>query len=98
MASIPEAGEEEDGPLLPRDFAVMGPEWPDLEYTVGVWSFGASSQPGSCEVVVLGELGARLLVVVPNSVWHRKPAKRLLPRNALTKVLSLDVEPSPLGL
>ena len=60
-------------------------------YSVGVWTFGPRGEETSCEVVALAEVGSKLLVVVPTSVWHKKAARRILPRNSLSKVVGLDV-------
>ena len=44
------------------------------------------------EVVPVAYIDTKLLVVVPSSVWHRQTARRVLPPQALTKVVNVEVQ------
>ncbi|CAE7241416.1 unnamed protein product [Symbiodinium sp. CCMP2592] len=92
-------GEEEEPAALPedggglRDYVLMTPEGPDLEYVVGLLSFPAdeAGTRSTCEIVALTEQDKKMLVAVPGRVWHKRPPKRLLPRSALVKATALEV-------
>ena len=77
-----------------RDYPLMCPEGPDLEYVVGLLSFPSGAAEGdtaSCEIVSLTEQEGRVLVAVPGAVWHKRPMKRVIPRTALWKASCIEV-------
>ncbi|CAE7501398.1 unnamed protein product [Symbiodinium sp. CCMP2592] len=70
----------------------MVDDGPDLEYVVGLLRYsGVGQLQQTCEVIGLTEQGGKCLVAVPGAVWHKRPPKRTLPKNALLKATALEV-------
>lgn len=57
------------------------------------WLSGATEAEGdtSTSIIVITVSGPRVLVAVPEKVWHKKPAKRKMPSLALQKPLLVSV-------
>ena len=81
-------GEIEDPPpergLLPRDFVVVTGEEIDQEFEVGR-IFLHPEQTETAAVIAVAEIEGKLLIAVPQSVWHRTTARRRLPVGAFAK-------------
>ena len=99
-AGLPEAEEarpEEGNPKAPRNFAVLSSSGVvDPSYPLGLFGFGLSAED-SCEVIVITEADNKLVVAVPESVWHRSLAKRLIPPRSLIKPALVSVAAVPRG-
>lgn len=99
-AGLPEAEEarpEEGNPKAPRNFAVLSSSGVvDPSYPLGLFGFGLSAED-SCEVIVITEADNKLVIAVPESVWHRSLAKRLIPPRSLIKPALVSVAAVPRG-
>lgn len=99
-AGLPEAEEqrpERGDPQSPHNFAVLSPSGVvDPTYPIGLFGFGFTSED-SCEVVVIAEADRKLIVALPEAVWHRSPAKRLVPARSLIKPALVSVAGVPRG-
>ncbi len=84
-AIVPEVADH----LNIRDKLVVLQGQTDLSFEVGQITLVDGSSQAS--IVLITEVGDQLLVGVPAAVWHKKVAKRLLPRNGLTKPLFSSV-------
>ena len=98
MAEIPE--EEESGsehpptPLQLAEFVVVPDSGlPDPNCTVGSFLLPPSTEidAGRVPIILVASAGPQFVVAVPGEAWHRQPALRVLPKNALTKPISVLV-------
>ena len=97
---LPEAEEErpeEGDPQAPRNFAVLSDSGVvDPAYPVGIFQLGLGAKESS-EVIVITEADNKIVVALPESVWHRTPAKRLAPSRCLIKPALISVAAVPRG-
>lgn len=88
-----EEEEREEEPVLPegtdlRSNLISSGGEPECDYAIG----RIAGQAGNTiSVVGIASTDYGVLVAVPADAWHRKKAKRLLPRDALTRVLTVMV-------
>ena len=76
----------------PRDCLMVLPDGQvDTDCCIGLFSFGVEESASSCSVLAITEVGDKVLVAVPHSVWGRKVKSRLIPRSALTKACCVEV-------
>ena len=82
---VPEGVEELDGePLVARDFVLTGVSPGDPDYRIG--SLEIDQFAGSnCSIIAIAVLENKLLVAVPQDVWSRTTAQRLLGAKGLSK-------------
>ena len=73
-----------DRGILPRHFVVVSGEEVDQEFQVGRL-FLNPEHSESASVISVAEIEGKLLIAVPQAVWHRTIARRRLPVGALTK-------------
>ncbi len=72
------------GLLIARECLVQQEEFVDNEYSLGSLDLvGEATQ--NCAVIAIGLCQGKLLVGVPESVWHRSLSKRLMPPKALSR-------------
>ena len=84
-----ESAEQEPVGILPRDFVIIGPEDRlDTDYRIGRFHLDSGEITAVISVAVTDN---KLLVAVPEAVWSRLVAKRLLPQRALTKPILCSV-------
>lgn len=87
MALDPEEAESEsENPPRLSEFVVA----PD---SVGSFLLPPSTEidTGRVPIILVASAGPQFVVAVPSEAWHRQPASRVLPRNALTKPISVLV-------
>ena len=60
-------------------------------YSVGLFVVDQATLTPTLQAIQIGEFEGQLLVCVPHSVWHRTPARRILPSNCLTKHTLVEV-------
>ena len=86
-----EAAEEDDEMFFARFFvcaAVSSIQTIRLEPSYVLCQDG---EEWACEVALISEVGPKLAIAVPGPCWHRRGAKRVLPRTALTRVTAIKV-------
>eukprot|EP00435_Cladocopium_sp_Y103_P057708 s1516_g20.t1 len=71
-------------PIGPRDF-VVAPEAGPVEENYHVGRLIISSSGLAAGVIAIAELDGKLLVALPEVLWNRSPARRLVPSRALAK-------------
>lgn len=98
MAEIPEeeasGSEHPPTPLQLAEFVVVPDSGlPDPNYTVGSFLLPPSTEidAGRVPIILVASAGPQFVVAVPGEAWHRQPALRVLPKNALTKPISVLV-------
>eukprot|EP00435_Cladocopium_sp_Y103_P051693 s1247_g16.t1 len=69
----------------------------NLNYPVGLFSVEAESFSTTLQLIQIGEFEEKLLVAVPEKVWHRTLSKCILPANALSKPTLVEVAASEIG-
>ena len=82
--------EEETGPFAPRDCLVQQEDCIDNDYLLGSLDL-VGEEAENCAVIAVGLCQGRLLVGVPEAVWHRSLSKRRLPPKALSKAVLVAV-------
>ncbi|CAK8991885.1 Endoglucanase [Durusdinium trenchii] len=89
----PAGGEEFDGEEVGSEDLPLPFVWQDsrvdFNYPLGTLIFAAGS--AASQVVFVAKLEGQVLAAVPFSSWHRRRNQRLLPPDALTKVISAEV-------
>lgn len=83
-SQVPTEDEELEEPVKARDCLVQRGVELRLEYKLGVLELGAGESE-FCSVIAIIEIQGKLLVGVPEAVWHRSLSKRKLPVKALSK-------------
>eukprot|EP00435_Cladocopium_sp_Y103_P073103 s469_g42.t1 len=84
LAALDDGSDLEGVELTPRDFVVVQPEGPcESEFRVGRLKIPSSGVVVAAIAVAVVE--NKLLVALPEAVWSRTVAKRLLPNRALLK-------------
>ena len=89
--------EEEEEERTLHDFVIL-----DLEgngnsnYSVGSFEFGTGIGD-CCELIVICEIDGRFLVGVPEAVWHRQVAKRIIPPKCLQRPTLVSVNAFRVG-
>ncbi len=68
-----------------------GAEEPLSEFTLCSLRFSIAGEECFCNVIPITVQGGKLLVAIPASAWHRTVARRYLPANGLSKVVSVAV-------
>eukprot|EP00435_Cladocopium_sp_Y103_P039135 s110_g10.t1 len=92
-ARIVASGSEacEEVPITLRNsFVCESEKTINFSYPVGILSFELSAQ--SCNVISVVDVDGKVLVAVPDSVWHKKKAKRHIPADALSKAVRVSVQ------
>ena len=82
---------EEEVPLSPRNYLVQQEDYTDNEYHLGTLGL-LGEDPENCAIIAIGLCQGKLLVGVPESVWHRSLSKRRLPPEALTKAVACTAD------
>ena len=81
-----DAWPDESSPLVYVDGLV------NFIYPVGQLFADQENSVGSLQVIQICELENRLLVAVPQSVWHRSLSKRILPAGVLVRATLVEVQ------
>ena len=81
---------EEQVPSSPRDYLVQQEDFTDNEYHLGTLGL-LGEDLESCAIIAIGLCQGKLLVGVPESVWHRSLSKRRRPPKALSKAVLVAV-------
>ncbi len=91
-------GYEEDEVQVPHTPSILssllfeeGAEEPESEFTLCHLRFSIAGEECFCHVIPITVQSGKLLVAVPSSAWHRTVARRYLPANGLSKVVSVAV-------
>ena len=82
--------EEDKGPLLARDCLVQQEDCIDNDYLLGSLDL-VGVEAENCAVIAIGLCHGKLLVGVPETVWHRSLSKRRLQPKALNKAVLVAV-------
>lgn len=72
------------GILQPRECLVQQEDFVDNEYSLGSLDL-VGEEPQNCAVIAIGLCQGKLLVGVPEAVWHRSLSRRRLPPKALSR-------------
>ena len=72
------------GILQPRECLVQQEDFVDNEYSLGSLDL-VGEEPQNCAVIAIGLCQGKLLVGVPETVWHRSLSRRRLPPKALSR-------------
>ena len=86
-------GLEVDGEALTaRDSIVAGEDFVDLFAPLLVLLCGddEAGAPVTVQALAIGEVQSKLLIALPAAAWHRKVARRTVPRGFLTKVVAVE--------
>eukprot|EP00438_Fugacium_kawagutii_P027071 Skav214862 [mRNA] locus=scaffold16:535805:538086:+ [translate_table: standard] len=78
------------GAVEPRSFVVVWDDDAVLEYSPGRL-FLDTEQTTSCSVIAVAVINEKLLVAVPQEVWHRQSSRRKLANTALSKPVLVSV-------
>ena len=108
MATRPPSGRRVDLPSPPEDprsrdvveefypsqnFAVIDSAgFLNVEYPIGFWSIDLESGLSCAFIVVADSEADRVLVALPEQVWHKKPAKRKIDSKLLNRPSLISVE------
>lgn len=93
----PEGEEGLDGEALQaRDFVLTGLSPGELDYRIGSLEFDQFGG-SNCSVIAIAVLDNKLLVAVPQEVWHRTVSQRLLGPRGLSKPALCSVAARPVG-
>ena len=87
-----EPGEYDGDALSPRDAVAAGEDFVDLFCPLLCLRCGEDEEGNqvSVQAVAVGEVQGKLLIAVPAAAWHRKVAKRSVPRGFMTKVFAAE--------
>ena len=87
-----EPGEFDGDALSPRDAVAAGEDFIDLFCPLLCLRCGEDEEGNqvSVQAVAVGEVQGKLLIAVPAAAWHRKVAKRSVPRGFMTKVFAAE--------
>ena len=99
LDGLPLSGEVEEEPVEegvnPRDFVVFtGNGEPEFEYQYGCLALESGEETA---VIAIATLENKLLVAVPESVWHRNTARRKLPARSLIRPALVAVAGCQIG-
>eukprot|EP00439_Symbiodinium_sp_Y106_P068165 s2190_g11.t1 len=79
--------------LSARDAVCAGEDFVDLHAPLLLLQCGEDEEgnPVTVQALAIGEVQGKLLLALPAAAWHRKVAKRSVPRGFLTKVVAVEV-------
>lgn len=69
----------------------------NLKYPVCLFVVDTESFSPTLQLIQIGEFEGKLLVAVPEAVWHRTTSRRVLPSTALTKPTLVEVTAAQAG-
>lgn len=100
VSDLPEADEPEGSVPEEKDLhdfvAVRADGSGDPNYSVGTFEFG-SEVGDCCEIIVIAVIDSRVLVAVPEAVWHKQVARRIIPAKCLLKPALIVVTAARVG-
>ena len=88
-----EAADIDGDALAARDCACVGEGFLDPLAPLCFLACGEDEEgfPVTVHCVVVGDVQGKLLICLPAAAWHRKVAKRTVPRGFLSKVIAAEV-------
>ena len=63
----------------------------NLHYRLGLLAVTAGEEEQSLQVILVAKFNGKNLIAVPSTVWHKKPAKRILPAGSFSKPTAIEV-------
>ena len=93
MASDEDPGDLDGEPIGVREALAVGEDFQDLACPVLEVTCGddADGLPVNLNAIAVGFAAERVVVAVPRSAWHRKVAKRMLPKGFLNRMFGAEV-------
>ena len=94
-----EAADIDGDALAARDCACVGEGFLDPLAPLCFLACGEDEEgfPVTVHCVVVGDVQGKLLICLPAAAWHRKVAKRTVPRGFLSKVIAAEVAAASLA-